>query len=101
MDHGWTSRPSNKGDYTNHSSRYTQGLKCLRYTHYSEQKTLCPLRARGGGQDLNGQNALSDTNISLQWSLINIEEKVSSMCHACTDLDTWIIKEWVYYTSTK
>ena len=73
MDHGWTSRPSNKGDYTNHSSRYTQGLKCLRYTHYSEQKTLCPLRARGGGQDLNGQNPLSGTKISYDGPLRNKE----------------------------
>ena len=38
--------------------------------HFHEQKTLCPLRARGGGgQDLNGQNPLSNTKISLRWPL--------------------------------
>ena len=37
--------------------------------HYNEKKTLCLLRARGRGQDLNGQNPLNNIKISLPWPL--------------------------------
>ena len=46
IDHGRTSRPTNKGDYTNkvdfdtNSSGYTRGLKCLYYILITMNKKL-------------------------------------------------------------
>ena len=54
MDHGRTSRPTNKGGYSKYSLGYTRGLTCINYTHYIGQKTLYSPGLGGDGFETFG-----------------------------------------------